>query len=268
MDAGPATGDPGMTTSPAGHVGVAGPTRGPPTVGAMTTYTTVAPTTTGTLTLTLVRHGRTYLNQRRLLQGRSNSPLTRDGLDGVRTTARHLAQRPFVAAYSSPSGRAVTTAVEILRYHEGVRLRTDGDLREYHFGHYERRHESVLDEVIAWPELVGEILSGRHPGLPGGEDAATFLGRLRMGMERIVATHPEGGEVLVVGHGLALGVWLAMVGDGVLVPLPNASVSRVRVTAEGVRVDEVAVDVAGQGALGARPALGTAAAQPVVAASA
>ena len=229
----------------------------------MTTDTTVASTTTGTLTLTLVRHGRTYLNQRRLLQGWSNSPLTRDGLEGVRTTARHLAPRPFVAAYSSPSGRAVATAVEILRHHDGVRLRTDAGLRELNFGQYERKHESVLDQVMAWPDLVGEIISGRHPGLPGGEDAATFLERLRGAMERITTAHPEGGEVLVVGHGLALGVWLATVGDGVLVPLPNASVSRVRLTAEGVRVDEVAVDVAGQGDLGARPAMA-----PVVAASA
>lgn len=206
--------------------------------------------------MTLVRHGRTYLNQRRLLQGWSNSPLTRDGLEGVRTTARHLAQRPFVAAYSSPSGRAVATAVEILRHHEDVRLRTDGDLREYHFGDYERRHESVLDQVVAWPELVGEIINGRHPGLPGGEDAATFLGRLRGAMDRIVAAHADGGEVLVVGHGLALGVWLAMAGDGVLVPLPNASVSHVRITPEGVRLDELGIDVADQGALGARSATG------------
>lgn len=220
----------------------------------MTTDMTVAPTTTGTLTLTLVRHGRTYLNQRRLLQGWSNSPLTRDGLDGVRTTARHLAHRRFVAAYSSPSGRAVATAVEILRHHEGVRLRTDAGLRELNFGLYERKHESVLDQVIAWPELVGQIIDGSHPGLPGGEDAATFLGRLRDAMGRIAAAHPEGGEVLVVGHGLALGVWLATVGDGVLVPLPNASVSRVRLTPDGVRMDELAVDVAHQGALGARPA--------------
>lgn len=220
----------------------------------MTTDTLVAPTTTSTVTLTLVRHGRTYLNQRRLLQGWSDSPLTRAGRDGVRTTARYLASRPFVAAYSSPSGRAVATAVEILRHHDGVLLRTDARLREYNFGDYERKHESVLDEVIAWPELVGEILGGRHPGLPGGEDARTFIGRICDAMDRIIAAHPGGGEVLVVGHGLALGVWLAMVGDGVLVPLPNASVSQVRVTAGGVRVGEVGVDVAEQGALGARPA--------------
>lgn len=220
----------------------------------MTTNTAVAPTTTGTLTLTLVRHGRTYLNHRRLLQGWSDSPLTRGGRDGVRTTARHLAQRPFVAAYSSPSGRAVATAAEILRHHEGVRLRTDPGLREYHFGDYERKHESVLDQVVAWPELVGSILDGSHPGLPGGESARCFLDRLHEAMARITAAHPEGGEVLVVGHGLALGVWLAAVGDGVLVPLPNASVSRVRVSDDGVQLDEVGVDVADQGELSARPA--------------
>ncbi len=220
----------------------------------MTTDVAVAPPRTGTLTLTLVRHGRTYLNQRRLLQGWCDSPLTRGGRDGVRITARHLASRTFVAAYSSPSGRAVATAAEILRHHEGLRLRTDPGLREYHFGDYERKHESVLDQVVAWPELVGEIISGRHPGLPGGETAATFIGRLRVAMERITTAHPEGGEVLVVGHGLALGIWLALVGDGVLVPLPNASVSHVRVTPDGrMRLDEVGVDVAEQGALGARP---------------
>ena len=220
----------------------------------MTTDTAVAPPRTGTLTLTLVRHGRTYLNQRRLLQGWSDSPLTRDGRDGVRTTAEHLAGRPFVAAYSSPSGRAVATAVEILRHHEGVRLRTDAGLREYHFGDYERKHESVLDAVVAWPDLVGDILRGRHPGLPGGEDARTFTGRVIASMDRIAAAHADGGEVLVVGHGLALGVWLALVGDGVLVPLPNASVSRVRMTPDGVRLDEVGLDVAEQGVLGARTA--------------
>lgn len=225
-----------------------------PSVATMTTDTTVAPTTTGTLTLTLVRHGRTYLNHRRLLQGWSDSPLTRGGRDGVRTTARHLAQRPFVAAYSSPSGRAVATAAEILRHHEGVRLRTDPGLREYHFGDYERKHESVLDQVVAWPELVGRILDGSHPGLSGGESARCFLDRLHEAMARITTAHPEGGEVLVVGHGLALGVWLATVGDGVLVPLPNASVSRVRLSADGVHLVEVGTDVADQGALGARSA--------------
>lgn len=206
-----------------------------------------------TLTMTLVRHGRTHYNARRILQGRCDSPLTRDGRSGVRTTAKHLAGTPFTAAWSSPSGRAVATAVALLRPHPDVPLRTDPGLLEYAFGEYERRPESALDALVAWPELVAEVLAGRHPGLPGGEPATDFLGRTRDVFARIAAQHGEG-HVLVVGHGLALGAYLAMVDEGDLVALPNASVSTVEVEQDGTaRVTSVAVDVARQGDVAARP---------------
>lgn len=209
-----------------------------------------------TLTLTLVRHGRTYLNARRVLQGRCDSPLTRDGRAGVRTTARHLAGTPFTAAWSSPSGRAISTAVEILRHHEGVRLRTDADLREYHFGEYERRPEQTLDAVIAWPALVEQVLAGTHPGLPGGETARAFMARTTSVFERIVDQHlGTDDHVLVVGHGLALGAYLATLEPIGLVALPNASVTTVEVgETRTARITTLAHDVAGQGQLAARPA--------------
>ncbi len=206
-----------------------------------------------TLTLTLVRHGRTHFNARRVLQGRCDSPLTRDGRAGVRTTAQFLAATPFTAAWCSPSGRAVTTAVELLRHHPDVPLRTDPGLLEYAFGEYERRPESALDEVVAWPELVTEVLAGRHPGLPGGESGADFMGRTRDVFARIAAAHPDG-NVLVVGHGLALGAYLATVDDVGLVPLPNASVSTVQIEPDGApRLVDLAQDVAHQGHIAARP---------------
>lgn len=206
-----------------------------------------------TLTMTLVRHGRTHFNARRILQGRCDSPLTRDGRAGVRTTARHLAATPFTAAWASPSGRAVATAVELLRHHEDVPLRTDTGLLEYAFGVYEQKPERVLDEVVAWSDLVTDVLAGRHPGLPGGESGADFMDRTRDVFARIAAAHPAG-HVLVVGHGLALGAYLATVDDIGLVPLPNASVSTVEVDPDGTtRLTSVAVDVAGMGHVAARP---------------
>jgi len=208
-----------------------------------------------TLELTLVRHGRTYYNARRVLQGRCDSPLTRDGRAGVRTTARHLAGTPFTAAWASPSGRAVATAVELLRHHPDVPLRTDERLREYHFGEFERQPETVLDAVVPWSELITGVLAGTHPGLPGGEHAADFLGRTREVFARIAAEHDDDERVLVVGHGLALGAYLATLEPVGLVPLPNASVSTVEVERDGTaRITSLAVDVAGQGMLAARPA--------------
>jgi probable phosphoglycerate mutase len=206
-----------------------------------------------TLTMTLVRHGRTQFNVRRILQGRCDSPLTHDGRAGVRTTARHLAATPFTAAWCSPSGRAVATARELLRHHPDVRLRTDPGLLELDFGVYDQQPESVLDAVVSWPELVTDVLAGRHPGLPGGEPAAEFMERTRDVFARIAQQHDDG-DVLVVGHGLALGAYLATVDDVGLVPLPNASVSTVVLEPDGSpRITSVGVDVAGQGHVAARP---------------
>ena len=206
-----------------------------------------------TLTLTLVRHGQTHFNQRQLLQGSCDSPLTRPGRDGVRITARHLADVPFQAAYASPSGRAVATAVELLRHHPTVRLVTDPDLREYDFGTFERRPERELEEVAPWSQIVPEILAGTYPGLPRGEHAADFMARVRRAFTTITARH-SAGDVLVVGHGLALGAWLATLDPAGLVALPNASVSRVAVEPDGTaRLLEVGTDVAGHGTLAARP---------------
>ncbi len=207
-----------------------------------------------TLTLTLVRHGQTHFNASKILQGSCNSPLTRTGHEGVRTTARHLAASTFTAAYSSPSGRAVTTAVEILHHHENLRLKVDAGLREYDFGTFERRPERELEAIEPWTSFIPRVLAGEHPGLPKGESGAAFMARTADVFSRIIAAHPDGGEVLVVGHGLTLGAWLWSIEPGPLVPLPNASVSTVRVTGGVPEVVEVGLDIAGHGLVAARTA--------------
>ena len=218
-----------------------------PSVVSMDT-TQVAPTTT----LTLVRHGQTHLNALRMLQGSSDSALTPAGHAGVRVTAQHLSTSTFDVAYTSPQGRAVTTAHELLRHHPRLPLRHDSDLRELAFGSYERRPEHELDAVQPWPELIAAVLAGTHPGLPGGESGAHFTGRVRAVFDRILTAHP-GQQVLVVGHGLTLGAYLATIDRG-LVALPNASVSVVEVTGGSARIVSAGVDVAGHGSLAARPA--------------
>ncbi|MCG2797138.1 MAG: histidine phosphatase family protein [Cellulomonas sp.] len=206
-----------------------------------------------TLTLTLVRHGQTHLNARRMLQGRVDSPLTRTGLAGVRVTAQHLAGTGFDAAYSSPQGRAVATAVEICRHHPQLdRLRADADLREFSFGVWERKPEHELEAFEPWSTLVPGILAGTHPGLPGGESGEAFMARVVGAFDRILAAHPDG-HVLVVGHGLTLGAWLAHLDPSAVAALPNASVSTVTVDEDGAHVLEVGRDVAGHGSVAARP---------------
>lgn len=217
-------------------------------MGIMTT-SQVAPTTT----LTLVRHGQTHLNSLRMLQGSCDSPLTPDGHAGVRVTGQHLSTATFDAAYTSPQQRAVTTAKELLRHHPHLTLRPDTDLREFSFGSYERRPEQDLDAVQPWAEFISAVLGGRHPGLAGGESGAHFVARVHAVFERILACHP-GQRVLVVGHGLTLGAYLATISPAGLIALPNASVSTVEVRGGTPRILSAGVDVAGHGSLAARPA--------------
>ena len=214
-----------------------------------------------TLTLTLVRHGQTVLNARRHLQGACDSPLTRTGRAGVRVTAQHLARHDFHAAYSSPQGRAVLTAMEIVRHHPELPLAVDHDLRELSFGTFERRPEHELDAVEPWAELVPAVLAGTHPGVGGGEPGAEFMARVRAAFARVVAAHDDAArpgattdrDVLVVGHGLTLAAYLATLDPTSVVALPNASVSTVEIVDGVPRVLAAGVDVAGHGSVAARP---------------
>lgn len=200
------------------------------------------------LTLSLVRHGQTVYNVEKRLQGWCDSPLTPAGLVGVRVTAAHLADRPLVAAYVSPSGRAQSTAHEILAHHPGALRVTDPDLREFSFGELEARPEAELFARFDPGALFVDVLRGSFAGLPGGEPASEYLARVRATFARIERRHPDG-EVVVVSHGLTLLAYLTMIDPRPRSPLPNASISTVVVHRDGFRrVVDVALDLAGQGA--------------------
>jgi probable phosphoglycerate mutase len=199
------------------------------------------------LTLSLVRHGQTQYNAHQLLQGWCDSPLTTQGLAGVRTTATFLGRHRFTAAYVSPSGRALATVREILAYHPSIPLFTDPDLREFGFGDLEARPEAELIARYDPTKLFTDVLHGRFTGIPGGETGPGFLARVGSAFTRIEESHRKG-KVLVVSHGLTLRAYLTMIDSRPPLPLPNASVSTVQVHPDGRRrVINVALDPTGQG---------------------
>jgi broad specificity phosphatase PhoE len=58
----------------------------------------------------LARHGQTESNRNGLVMGRSNSPLTEEGIAATRRLARALDGEPIEAIFSSPLGRAAESA--------------------------------------------------------------------------------------------------------------------------------------------------------------
>jgi probable phosphoglycerate mutase len=137
---------------------------------------------------------------------------------------------PFSAAWSSPSGRTMATASEILRFHPHVPLHLDEDLRELSFGVHERQLES---EVFAHKNLEKTFFDVLHSdtlSFTGGETGLAFRTRVLSVFERIVGANLQG-NVLVVSHGVTLSTLLTLIDRSrPIEPLANASVSTIQIS--------------------------------------
>lgn len=199
------------------------------------------------LTLYLVRHGKTVFNTVGRLQGWSDSPLTEEGVAVAAALGRALACRNevFDAAFSSTSPRAADTAAIVLQQMGSTApLHRFSELREYCFGGLEGEkvetvHRLIMQErAIATLEewlahyrgaprnLIAESVSKIDPlGLAETEEA--FHSRLQVGLNKLLAASPDGGKVLLVCHGMAITALLKMI-DAACMPyqsVPNASLS-------------------------------------------
>ena len=80
-----------------------------------------------------VRHGETLFNVQGLMQGWSDSPLTKEGIEVAKYLGKGLENVPFLAAYSSTSERAVDTGMLALGGRD-LPLQLDKRLKEFNYG--------------------------------------------------------------------------------------------------------------------------------------
>jgi probable phosphoglycerate mutase len=107
----------------------------------------------------------------------------------------------------------------------------DADLREVFLGEWEGglMRQKAADRD---PLLVRVFAEQRWDIVAGAESREVFGGRLRRGVERIVAAHP-GGRVIVFSHGAAIGEVLAQATGSepfAFLGADNASISKIVVT--------------------------------------
>jgi broad specificity phosphatase PhoE len=151
---------------------------------------------TGSLSLTLVRHGETEWMDRGLLHGSMDSPLTSLGRRHAELAARRLQDQHFDALYSSPLGRTMETAA-ILGQAVGLQPDPLDGLREMHFGWLEGTPRvlweggGILGQALRPLRAAMMLASAERPG------------RLRRRVTRMIETledrHPQG-RLLLVGH--------------------------------------------------------------------
>ncbi len=153
--------------------------------------------------LYLVRHGETDWNAAGRLLSFTDLPLNDRGEQQAATLATDLAGISWDRAVSSPLVRARRTAEIVLAARaDAPRLVIDERLREMDFGPYEGWSEPELaaDPVAATRRRDGAQIPGVEPEEQVAQRAQAFLASLG----------DAGGTTLVVGHGRALRIMLAV----------------------------------------------------------
>lgn len=181
--------------------------------------------------LTLVRHGQSEGNVKRLWEGaRSDSPLTALGEKQAEATGEHLKdEMQGVTIYCSPMRRARQTAARIAGHTRG-RVEVVADLIEIDWGDLEGlTTKQVGERFPAVLQYWGTKLSSH---IPGGDAATTVGERMAEAVERIMATEGNGSQALIVSHqgAIAMGLmhlfqrWDALEEF----QLPNCAIHRLR----------------------------------------
>jgi len=157
------------------------------------------------LKLILVRHGETYWNDERRVQGGdSDIELNDTGLEQARKLAAFLENEPIIAILSSPLQRAIATA-EIIASHHKLPVEIDQGLRELKVGELEGMSVSNLSTTFS-QFLMQWWQDGGAMKLPNGESLVELQQRAWKAVERLLERHKtnpehnEGTTMVVVSH--------------------------------------------------------------------
>ena len=96
--------------------------------------------------LLLIRHPATEALKKRIIYGRSESPLTAEGVASIIWAAQKLKDLDLAALYCSPQERARLLADGIAKEHPGLPVRIDERICELHCGIYE---QLTMEEAMA-----------------------------------------------------------------------------------------------------------------------
>ena len=167
------------------------------------------------LRLYLIRHGEVEGAASGRLLGRTDTPLSKRGLEQAVKLAEVLSTAQLSAVYCSDLQRARVTA-EIIAKRSNVKVQESAAWREIDMGEWDGRTMASLHDEA--PQLVARLFDDPASfEYPGGESFACFIGRVLKAVDQLVMTHSNG-EVVLVAHG---GVCRAIIGSALGIPADN-----------------------------------------------
>lgn len=185
----------------------------------------------GATDLLLVRHGESMPGQVDrpfpTWEGHADPPLAPDGERQAAALADRLIAAQIDAIYVTPLQRTQQT-IAPLAAKLGIEPQVEPDLIEVHLGEWEgvtfriKAEERDAIAVRAFAEQSWEVI-------PGAEPTADFEARVRRGVSRIAAAHPDQ-HVVAVAHGGVIGQILSLATGSqrfAFVGADNASISQI-----------------------------------------
>lgn len=147
-----------------------------------------------TFRIILVRHGQTEANEKYLLQGASDGPLTLTGIAQVEKLGRVFSQYHVTRVISSDLQRAQKTAFEIARHHQ-LEVESTSLAREWNCGEWDGKPANEFRQML---KESGLPISALHP--PGGETLSEVRQRAQT-LIRGLVQNSIGKTVVVCAHG-------------------------------------------------------------------
>lgn len=169
-------------------------------------------------TFYIVRHGETEWNVAGIMQGQSDSPLTKNGISQAKNLAKKLKSVKFDEVFSSDLLRAKRTA-EIIAAEKKIAIKTTEILRERSFGRFEGKTGEVFaKELKKYFEEFENLLeeqkfSYKFPTEPEIESDEELMRRF-IPFIREIAIAYEGQTILIVTHGGVMRSFLVHLGYG------------------------------------------------------
>ncbi len=165
-------------------------------------------TISGPQRIILMRHGETKANREGRVLGSADSPLTAEGFEVAKQLAAFVSRQEVGAVFSSPLGRAVTSAGIYTKERKTIILRPA--LSELCAGEWELK---LRADVVPGKPHIRPTWWDRPPG---GESYADAESRMNQFLEELQVTVPEE-PVLLIGHAginrVFLKLWLGLSPD-------------------------------------------------------
>lgn len=184
-----------------------------------------------------VRHGETEWNRMGRFQGRTDIPLSDEGLRQAGYAAKALASVKLDSVWSSDLSRARETAEKIAVFH-GLEVKEKPDITELSHGAWEGKRADEIESL--WPGMLD--MWHKKPDsvtMPGGENLEMVRLRAVKGLSSIM---DSGGEnIVLVSHDALLKVLLCHILGCPLscfwkFQLGNCSITVIERTSHGVRI--------------------------------